>query len=105
VLVPVPAGLLQQDDLVDTRRLERAHVGAEVGGCADAARLLERARQGLGAGRVGPERAASALRLELLEQPRAAGHRIVGHQPRYGEAEELEALLPAPGRLCGVLVQ
>jgi len=45
VLVPIPPGLLQQDDLIDAGVLEVLDVSAEISGRADAGRSLEGARQ------------------------------------------------------------
>jgi ABC-type uncharacterized transport system substrate-binding protein len=41
VLVPIPPGLLQQDDLIDAGVLEVLDVSAEISGRADAGRSLE----------------------------------------------------------------
>ena len=68
VLVPVPAGLLQQDDLVDAGRIERAHVSAKVVRRANAARLLEGSRQAFRAGGVSTESTVTSRLLEPLEQ-------------------------------------
>jgi hypothetical protein len=45
MLVPIPPGLLQQDDLIDAGVLEVLDVSAEISGRADAGRSLEGARQ------------------------------------------------------------
>ena len=93
VLVPVPAGLLQQDDLVDAGRLEG-------GACARKSSAVPMPREPWNAlarlsrpRRVGVEHGAVALLAELLEQLGAPRHAIVGDQRGDGEAEELEAFL------------
>src|SRR5262249_9153702 len=104
VLVPIPPGLLQQDDLIDAGVLEVLDVSAEISGRADAGRSLEGARQAFRRRRGRIEDAALLL-LELLVQAGAAGPCIVGDKGRYGKAKDLEAFHPAPDRLLTVSVQ
>ena len=68
-------------------------------------RALERAGEVLGAGVGRAEAPLLRSFWNSLPQPRAAGHGVVDDEPRDGEAEELEALLPAPRGLGGVRVQ
>src|SRR4029077_10638043 len=75
--VLIAPGLLQQDDLVDAGGFEGAYVLAKFGRCADAARALKGTGQALRAGYRGRQRSAAALRLELVEQPRPARHRVL----------------------------
>jgi hypothetical protein len=86
VLVPIPPGLLQQDDLIDAGVLEVLEVSAEISGRADAGRSLKGARQAFRRRRGRIEDAALLL-LELLEQAGAAGHCIdalvVGPDPFF----------------------
>jgi hypothetical protein len=84
VLVPIPPGLLQQDDLIDAGVLEVLDVSAEISGRADAGRSLQGARQAFRRRRGRIEDAALLL-LELLVQAGAAGHCIVGDKGRYGK--------------------
>src|SRR5262245_48877162 len=105
VLVPIPPGLLQQDDLIDAGVLEVLDMSAEISGRADAGRSLEGARQAFRRRRSRIEDAAAVLLAELLEQAGAAGHRIVGDKGRYGKAKELEPFHPASDRLLTVRMQ
>jgi hypothetical protein len=95
VLVPIPPGLLQQDDLIDAGVLEVLDVSAEISGRADAGRSLEGARQAFRRRRGRIEDAALLL-LELLEQAGAAGHCIVGNKGRYGKRKNSKPSIPRP---------
>ena len=78
---------------------------AEVVGRADAGRRWNAPASACGAGDASRRARRVALRLELLPQPRAAGHGVVGDERGDGVAEELEALLPAADGLGRVVVQ